>query len=325
MSESLTADIRGSDLAVAGGLAVAVFATSLLALAYARLEHRADVPSIDPGIGVPIAVRPVADLPMGHAGAAAEGGQAVVPKRWRRQAKPAAASVPELPDLPWSEPEPEPTIEPAPTNAPITRPQPPRKPPTPADPSVTPPEPTPVDPDPPLPDVDAEDTAEHPEASDSADTPEQDKGDDPPASESEGESAGAGQGEQQGDGQGQAEGEGEGAGGGGGTDPLLERAIAFYRARLVAWFSDRFRVSGTGLSPSELARYRVRVHIEIGEDLRILDYEILSSDHPAFETAARTTLDKLRGTKLPPPPENYPGAVQRQLTVTFTCTEDACD
>ena len=323
MSESLTADIRGSDLAVAGGLAAAVFAASLLALAYARLEHRADVPSIDPGIGVPIAVRPVADLPMGHAGAAAEGGQAVVPKRWRRKAKAkpaAAASEPELPDLPWSEPEPEPTIEPAPTDAPITRPQPPRKQPTPADPSVTPPEPTPVDPEPPLPDVDAEDTAEQPEASDTADTPEQDKGDDPPE-----ESAGAGQGEQQGDGQGQAEGEGEGAGGGGGTDPLLERAIAFYRARLVAWFSDRFRVSGTGLSPSELARYRVRVHIEIGEDLRILDYEILSSDHPAFETAARTTLDKLRGTKLPPPPENYPGAVQRQLTVTFTCTEDACD
>ena len=120
-------------------------------------------------------------------------------------------------------------------------------------------------------------------------------------------------------------GEGEAAGSGGPGDPLYDRAVAFYRARLVAWFSSRFRVSGSRLTQDELRRYRVRVRIQLSEERIVESYTVLSSDHPAFTKAARATLDALRGQTLPPPPDNYPGAVQRQITVTFACPEEACE
>lgn len=324
---SLPADIRGSDLALAAALTVAVFGGSLLALLHARLEHSADVPGIDPGGGMAIAVRPVADLPSGSAkqgdrkaGKKDKRKSAVVPSAWRRKV-PRASPPTLLPDSPAPPVEPEPAPEP--TDAQTV--------PMPSD--DVPPEPA-VDPEAP-----PQDPATEPSPTeDSTDAPAQDTTADaetpegPPVDEggegqpdAEGQPDGAAEGGGQQDGEGQQDGATEGQGGGDGTDPLLERAIAFYRARLVAWFSSRFRVTGSGLSSAQLAKYRVRVHIEVGEDLRIVDFEILSSDHPDFEAAARSMLEKLRGAKLPAPPENYPGAVQRQLTVTFTCAPDSCD
>jgi hypothetical protein len=316
----LPADVRGSDLALAVVLTVAVFGSSLFALRHARLEHTADLPGIDPGGGMAIAVRPVADLPSGKAkkGARKTGRDdkraATVPSAWRRKVP--RASAPKLPPQPEPELEPDaqpitpaplPDLEPEPSTNPEAPPEDPDAvEPNPADEIETPP---------------AEDPSTDVETPDG--TPIEDGGEGQAGAE--GEAPAEGEGQAEGEGEAPVEGETEGVGGGGGTDPLLERAIAFYRARLVAWFSSRFRVTGSGLSPAQLAKYRVRVHIDVGEDLRIVDYEILSSDHAEFDKAARSTLEAMRGVKLPPPPENYPGAVQRQLTVTFTCAPDSCD
>ena len=288
------ADVRGSDLAIAAMLTTAVFAGSIFALAHSRLAHTAELPVIDPGMGIPIAVRPVADLGSGGSGdAKASDAKPHVPKAWRRKVPRAKPKQPEA--LPEALP-----IEPAPEQ--------PEQPEQPVE------DPSPVDP------VPTSETGETPVEDPSAET-------EGPLEEGEtgGEAEAPGETGDETGGESEAETEGEPGGGGGGTDPLLERAIAFYRARLVAWFSSRFRVTGSKLSPEQLAKYRVRVHIELGDDLRIDDYQILSADHPAFDKAARATLEKMRGEKLPPPPENYPGAVQHQLTVTFTCAEDTCD
>jgi outer membrane biosynthesis protein TonB len=307
---SRLADVRRSDLLLALGVATAVFAGSLAALQHARLAHQSQVAAIDPGVAIPIAVRPVVDLPAGDA-RAGRGDAEAIPRAWQRQV-PVEPPPPSLLDAAWpasSEPNPLPNPAIAPT-----QPTKPTLDPTPAD-SPTPPDPEATDA--PAPDPAEVEEPVEPES-------EGEALDQPPVAD---ESSSAGESDREGDGVGPGEdGEGEfGAGGEGAADPLLARAIAFYRARLVAWFSARFRVSGSGLTPKELAKHRVRVKIEVGEDLRIVDYKILSSDHPAFEAAARSMLDKLRGETLPPPPENYPGAVQRQLTVTFTCAEDTCD
>jgi len=113
--------------------------------------------------------------------------------------------------------------------------------------------------------------------------------------------------------------------GGSGPDPLLERAVAFYRSRLVAWLAARFSVRGSGLSDAELKRMSVRAVIELDDERRVQSYTIQSSDHPAFEVAARELLDGLKGVALPAPPEQYPGAVQRRISVRFACQEQACD
>jgi hypothetical protein len=297
---SQPADIRGSDLAIAAMLTTLVLGGSILALAHARLEHAAELPAIDPGMGIPIAVRPVSDISSAGPGKGRrEAAKQVVPRAWRRK-------VPR-------DPEPQPVVNPTPVHRQPTNKrehEDPVIPATPDDPVAVEPEPT---------EAATSETGEAPVEDTSAEVEPED--DSPPEADAEGGSEGGTEGESEAE----TEGEAEGGGGGSGTDPLLERAIAFYRARLVAWFSARFRVTGSGLSPAQLAKYRVRVHIDLGEDLRIVDYRILSSDHPDFEKAAHTMLEKLRGEKLPPPPENYPGAVQHQLTVTFTCAEDTCD
>jgi hypothetical protein len=109
------------------------------------------------------------------------------------------------------------------------------------------------------------------------------------------------------------------------TDPLKARAISLYRARLISWFSSRFRVSGSGLSPEELGRYRVGATVQLSNDRVVKGYHLVPSGNSAFDAAARATLEGSMGQQLPPPPENYPEAVQNQISVTFVCRPSTCD
>lgn len=126
-----------------------------------------------------------------------------------------------------------------------------------------------------------------------------------------------------------ADGAGAGAGevgsGSAGHGPMYDRAIGFYRARLVSWFSTRFRVRGSGLSKAELQRHRVTAEIDVAPDLSVTSYRIVASDHPTFEAAARKTLEAALDQRLPPPPSAFPGAVQSRITVVFTCSDQTCD
>ena len=109
------------------------------------------------------------------------------------------------------------------------------------------------------------------------------------------------------------------------TDPLKARAVDLYRAKIAAWFSSRFRVSGSGLDRAELLRYRVSASVSIGPDRTVGGFTLASSGNAAFDAAARATLDGARGQPIPPPPENYPDVSQSQINVTFVCRENRCD
>jgi hypothetical protein len=109
------------------------------------------------------------------------------------------------------------------------------------------------------------------------------------------------------------------------TDPLKGRAVDLYRARLIAWFSGRFRVSGSGLPAEELLKYRVAASIQLSSDRRVTSYSLTPSGNAAFDAAARATLESAKGEQLPPPPENYPDVVQSQINLTFVCREHRCD
>lgn len=121
---------------------------------------------------------------------------------------------------------------------------------------------------------------------------------------------------------GESDGDGEP---GRGRDPLGDKAIAAYRERLIRWLSARFEVRGSGLTREQLETMRVRAQIDISEDGRVTEYKILTADHPAFDAAARTALDAVKGEPVPPPPEFYPGALQRRIKVTFVCSDSTCD
>lgn len=109
------------------------------------------------------------------------------------------------------------------------------------------------------------------------------------------------------------------------TDPLKARAVDLYRARIVAWFSGRFRVTGSGLPPEELVKPRVGATVSIGPDRAVTGYSLRPSGNATFDAAARAALESAKGQALPPPPENYPDIVQSQIQLTFVCKEHRCD
>lgn len=109
------------------------------------------------------------------------------------------------------------------------------------------------------------------------------------------------------------------------TDPLKARAVDLYRARIVAWFSGRFRVTGSGLSPEELVKHRVSATVEIGPDRAVTGFSISASGSGVFDAAARAALEGAKGHALPPPPDNYPDIVQSKIHLTFVCKEHRCD
>jgi hypothetical protein len=109
------------------------------------------------------------------------------------------------------------------------------------------------------------------------------------------------------------------------TDPLKARAVDLYRARIAAWFSGRFRVTGSGLPQEELLRYRVPAQVQLSADRRVESFTISPSGNAVFDAAARATLERTRGESIPPPPENYPDTIQRHISLTFVCKEHRCD
>ncbi len=109
------------------------------------------------------------------------------------------------------------------------------------------------------------------------------------------------------------------------TDPLKARAVDLYRARIVGWFSGRFRVTGSGLSADDLLKYRASATVEIGSDRTVGGYVLTPSGNASFDAAARAALDGAKGQSLPPPPDNYPDIVQSRIRLTFVCKEHRCD
>lgn len=109
------------------------------------------------------------------------------------------------------------------------------------------------------------------------------------------------------------------------VDPLKARAVDLYRERIRGWFSRRFRVSGSGLSPDEIVKHRVSATVTLSGGRSVADFSISPSGQAAFDAAARKALESAKGDELPPPPENYPDILQTQISLTFTCTPERCD
>src|SRR5262249_41595904 len=109
------------------------------------------------------------------------------------------------------------------------------------------------------------------------------------------------------------------------VDPLKARAVDLYRAKIAAWFSSRFRVSGSGLPKEDLLKYRVSATVTLGAARSVPGFTITPSGNAAFDAAARATLEGSRGQTIPPPPENYPDVAQSRINVTFVCRENRCD
>jgi hypothetical protein len=106
---------------------------------------------------------------------------------------------------------------------------------------------------------------------------------------------------------------------------LQQLAVRLYRIKLIGWVRQYFRLRGSGLSTDKLAQLRVKGQVQVGQDRRVVGYQMTPSGEPAFDAAARAALQAVTGEQLPPPPPNYPGLVQSVIHVTFSCAKDSCD
>lgn len=267
----LRVDYRPHELAIAFGVALVVQVGAVIALRVAALDRHAAVREIDPGIAIPIRVKPVVDLDSPLLKLGGKHVKYKLPDMWIRQ---------------------QPTQRVARRSYASTKAE--------DSPEAIPPD-----------DVPMADAGTAPPPPDAAVAKEVD------TEVTEPTDAGYANTDQEGHPDGVPEGTE--------TDPLKARAVSLYRARLISWFSSRFRVSGSGLPPEELTKLRVGATVRISGDRVVVGYDVVPCGNATFDAAARATLEGTMGQQLPPPPENYPEAVQNQISLTFVCTVSTCN
>jgi len=120
------------------------------------------------------------------------------------------------------------------------------------------------------------------------------------------------------------EGHADGVVGGTEMDPLKARAIDLYRARIAGFFTSGFALHGTGLSQEQLQALAASASVQLS-GLTVASFSLNPSGNAQFDAAARAALQGKVGQQIPPPPENYPDAMQNQISLTFVCRSNRCD
>ncbi|HYO98266.1 MAG TPA: TonB C-terminal domain-containing protein [Polyangiaceae bacterium] len=125
-----------------------------------------------------------------------------------------------------------------------------------------------------------------------------------------------------------AEGEGSPDGVKEGTevDPLKARAVSQYLGKILGWFNARFRPPTGEIPCDELKTLSAAVAVRVGPDRRVAGYEITRpSGNTIFDERVRTTLERMVGEELPPPPPLYPDILQTTVTPRFSGSSAQCD
>ncbi|HET9956035.1 MAG TPA: energy transducer TonB [Polyangiaceae bacterium] len=110
------------------------------------------------------------------------------------------------------------------------------------------------------------------------------------------------------------------------TDPLKARAVSAYRAKILAWFNARFRPPTGEIPCAELKKLTSRVVVAVGQDRRVTSYEVVSpSGNSIFDERTRSTMDRIVGEELPPPPPLYPDILGTTQPVSFSGRSAQCN
>ena len=110
------------------------------------------------------------------------------------------------------------------------------------------------------------------------------------------------------------------------TDPLKARAVSQYRAKILAWFNARFRQPLGEVPCAELKKLGVSVSVNVSGDRRVSGYSVTGeSGNGVFDARARSTMDRIVGEELPPPPPLYPDILSTTISVRFSGRDASCD
>ncbi len=110
------------------------------------------------------------------------------------------------------------------------------------------------------------------------------------------------------------------------ADPLKARAVSAYRGKIIAWFNARFQQPLGEVPCAELKQLRATVAVTIGGDRSVSGYALARpSGNPAYDSRVRSTMDRVRGELLPPPPPLYPDILNSSEVVTFSGQGVKCE
>lgn len=110
------------------------------------------------------------------------------------------------------------------------------------------------------------------------------------------------------------------------TDPLKARAISAYQAKLIGWFNARFRPPDSGIPCAELKKLSSGVVVNVGGDRHVAGFSVGSpSGNAIFDERVRTTMERVVGEELPPPPPLYPDILSSTLSFRLSGSKASCD
>jgi hypothetical protein len=112
------------------------------------------------------------------------------------------------------------------------------------------------------------------------------------------------------------------------TDPLKARAVSQYLAKIAGWFNARFRPPSVSedLPCDQLKKMGSSVAVQVGPDRRITGYSVTKpAGNAAFDERVKSTMDRVIGEELPPPPPLYPDIVGSVVYPRFSGGSAQCD
>jgi hypothetical protein len=108
-------------------------------------------------------------------------------------------------------------------------------------------------------------------------------------------------------------------------DPLKARAVSLYRAKIISWFSVRFRVPVGQIDCATLQALSAGVSANIGSDRTVTGYSISRpSGNSIFDERVKAVMEATIGQELPPPPQNYPDILDSTVFPTFLGKGQEC-
>jgi hypothetical protein len=110
------------------------------------------------------------------------------------------------------------------------------------------------------------------------------------------------------------------------TDPMKARWASEYQMKIQAWFSARFVPPGTGAPCDLLKKMTASVAVTVGRDRSVMAYVLTRpSGNATFDDRVRSSLDRMIGQQLPPPPPLYPDILGTTVLPTFSGSKAPCE
>ena len=95
-----------------------------------------------------------------------------------------------------------------------------------------------------------------------------------------------------------------------------------YQQKIRAWFNARFK-QPTEIPCEELKKLRASVSVSVSGERTVSGSSFgRPSGNAVFDERVRSTMDRVRGEELPPPPPLYPDILGGNVPITF---QGQCD